>query len=161
VGLQQLEQLLQEFMQAIQLVMQSGEELSDELQGQLAQTLELLVNRIDQLKQEESPADGLEPQALPKLNEGMPSSNVESFGYDDKSGNLLVRFLGKHPNRMGPVYSYTGVPKNIFELFRKGAIPARTDGKNKWGKWWRGKTPSVGASLFTLIKNGGYSYSRL
>jgi hypothetical protein len=91
----------------------------------------------------------------------MPSSNVEGFAYDDKNNRLLVRFLGEHPNRNGPIYAYTGVPPVMFDLLRKGAVPARTDGKNKWGKWWRGKTPSLGASVYTLLRQGGFPYQKL
>jgi len=159
--LQELEGLLQELLGVIQDVMQSGEVLDDEFQGELAKTLELLTSRIDQLRLEE-PVEGLQPRAPePELNESMPSSNVESFGYDDKTGRLLVRFLGKHPDPHGPIYGYSGVPKQIFDLFRKGAVPARTNGKNKWGSWWKGKVPSLGASMFTLIKEGGYPYQKL
>lgn len=160
--LQELETLLQQLLQTIQQVVQSGEDLSDEFQGELARTLELLVNRIDELRSEE-PVETLQPQGAqqPPLEQGMPSSNVEAFGYDDDNERLLVRFLGKYPNRNGPVYAYQGVPRNIFDLFQRGAVPARTDGQNKWGRWWRGKVPSLGASLYTLIKNEGYPYQRL
>ena len=156
--LQEFQGLLQELLQAIQLSMESGEIFSDDLQGEIARTLELLYNRIEELLGKEIPSI---PQKEPELSSSMPSSNVESFGYDDKTGRLLVRFLGKYPQRNGPVYGYEGVPKVIFDIFKHGAIPARTDGKNKWGKWWKGKVPSVGASMFTLIKNGGYPYQRL
>lgn len=73
----------------------------------------------------------------------------------------MVKFQGDYPEQNGPVYGYEGVPKQIFNLFQKGAIPATTDGSNKWGSWWKGKTPSLGASLNALIKQGGYSYQRL
>jgi hypothetical protein len=159
--LQEFQGLLQELLQAIQLSMQSGEALPDELQGQIAQTLEMLFNRIEELMGQEAGEIPNIPQAEPELQQSGPSSNIESFGYDDKTGRLLVRFLGQHPNRNGPVYGYQNVPKQIFELFRQGAVPARTDGKNKWGKWWKGKVPSLGASMFTLIKGGGYPYQRL
>ena len=88
-------------------------------------------------------------------------SNVEGFLYDFQINRMYVRFLGDYPNREGPVYAYENVPKNIFDLFRQGAIPARTKGKNRWGEWWKGKVPSLGASLYTLIKNQGYQYSRV
>ncbi len=161
--IQLLEQLLDQLLQGIQDVLMSGEILSDEFQGMLAQEIETTVNRIDQLRSE-NPAESLQPstqeQQKPQTA-GMPSSNVEGFAYDDKRGRLLVRFLGKYPQRNGPVYAYGGVPKQIFDLFQKGAVPARTDGQNKWGKWWKGKVPSLGASLFTLIKQQGYPYQRL
>ncbi len=95
------------------------------------------------------------------MTESMPSSNVEGFAYDDKSNRMYVRFLGKHPNRFGPVYQYENVPPNIFEIFRKGAIPAKTNGRNKWGQWWRGKFPSMGAAMYHLIRGGNYPFSRV
>lgn len=156
MNVQQLQEMLRQLVQAVQNVIDSGEQLSDEFQGALAQTLQLLVNRIDQAQ-----AQQITPQQQPELTESMPSSNIEGFAYDDKNNRLLVRFLGKYPNRNGPIYSYDNVPKVIFDMFRKGSIPARTDGQNRWGKWWKGKVPSIGASMYTLIKNAGYPYQRL
>lgn len=162
--LQELQSLLSELLNVVQQIMQSGEILSDALQGEIARTLELLTNKIDQLQQQQ-PVENLQQPLQPTPQDvqaaGMPSSNVEGFAYDDDSQRLLVRFLGKYPNRNGPIYAYGGVPKVVFELFQAGSVPARTDGQNKWGKWWKGKVPSLGASLFTLIKNQGYPYQRL
>ena len=138
-----------------------GASLNAETQRALGEFLQNVLSLI--ADREQNPVEGLPPQQpqQPELTQAMPSSNVEGFAYDDKTGKLLVRFLGKHPDRNGPIYGYEGVPKVIFDLFQKGAVPARTDGQNKWGKWWRGKVPSAGASLYTLIKNGGYPYQRL
>lgn len=162
--IQLLEGLIDQLLAGIQEILQSGERLSDEFQGMIAQELELTTNRIDELRRA-NPIDQLSTASLEKKpelqNPGMQSSNINSFGYDDKNGNLLVKFQGDYPQQNGPVYSYEGVPKVIFDLFRQGAIPARTDGSNRWGRWFRGKVPSLGASLFTLIRNGGYGYTRL
>lgn len=157
-----LEQTLDELLAGIMEALQSGEVLSDEFQGLLAQGIEETINRIDELRQQ-NPVDGLPPipPQEPKLNPGMPSSNINSFGYDPENQKLLVKFQGDYPQENGPIYGYDGIPEVIFNLFRQGAIPARTDGKNKWGLWWKGKVPSLGASLYTLIKNGGYPYQRL
>jgi|SRR3974390_39914 len=155
--LQELEELMRDLLQAIQLMVDYGEEMSDELQGAVAQTLEMLYNRIEQLRGEAPP----EPPAEPELTEAMPSSNVEGFAYDDENGRLYVRFLGKHPDRNGPIYQYENVPPNIFEIFSKGAIPAKTNGKNKWGRWWKGKYPSMGAAMYHLIRAGGFPYQRV
>lgn len=152
--LEEFEALLQELLSGIESVMQSGEVLSDEFQGELARTLELLTSRVENLR---NPVEGLQP----KLESSMPSSNIHSFGYDPKNERLLVKFQGDYPNQNGPVYGYDKVPKVIFDLFQKGAVPARTDGSNKWGRWWKGKVPSLGASMYALIKNGGYQYQRL
>lgn len=125
---------------------------------------ELLLNILQLIETQEVPTEPQAPPTLtnqPEIAEAMPSSNIAAFGYDDKQGRLLVRFLGKYPNKNGPVYEYSGVPIEIFDLFRKGAVPARTDGQNKWGKWWRGKVPSIGASLYTLLKTQNYPYQRV
>jgi KTSC domain len=165
--LQALDQLLDQLLRGIQDVLQSGEILSDEFQGMLAAELDATTTRMDhlreQLSEEQDSLEGFQSPAPqePALNPAMPSSNINSFGYDDKTGRLLVKFQGDYPQENGPVYGYQGVPKVIFDLFRKGAIPARTDGRNKWGRWWKGKVPSAGASMYTLIKEGGYPYERL
>lgn len=157
MGLQELESLLSELLQALQVVMQSGEEIPDEFLLEVANTLERLYARIEDLK------GGIPslPKKTPEISSGMPSSNVDGFSYDDKNNKLFVRFLGDFPNREGPIYSYDGVPPVMFELLRKGAVPARTDGKNKWGKWWKGKVPSLGASVYTLLKMGAFPYKKV
>ena len=155
--IQLLESLIDELLAGIQDILVFGEILSDEFQGMIAQELETTLARIEELRAAD--VGGLINR--PPIGQGMPSSNVEGFSYDDKNNRLFVRFLGEYPNRNGPVYSYENVPKVIFELFQSGAVPARTDGQNKWGKWWRGKSPSLGASLYTLIKTQNYPYQRL
>lgn len=160
---QQLETLLDELLRGVQDVLMSGEILSDEFQGVIAQEIESLVNEIDQLITQEQPPlnPDLTPQEQPILDESYPSSNVNSFGYNPDTQQLYVKFQGDYPHENGPVYAYEGVPQVIFDLFQKGAVPARTDGENDWGSWYKGKVPSLGASLFTLIKNGGYPHQRL
>lgn len=155
--LQVLQELLDELLRGIQDTLQSGEILTDDFQLMLAETMTTLTDRIDQLHQEIATT----PVTVPELTQAMPSSNVEGFAYEPNSQRLFVRFLGKYPDRNGPVYSYDDVPPVIFDLFQKGAIPARTNGKNKWGEWWEGKVPSIGASLYTLLKLGGYNYNRM
>ena len=84
--LQEFQGLLQELLQAVQISMQSGEEFPDELQGQIAQTLELLYNRIEGLMGQHIPTT---PQAQPELEPaGFPSSNISRFRYDPKSQSL-------------------------------------------------------------------------
>lgn len=89
------------------------------------------------------------------------SSNIYGFKYDPNTGKLLVKFQGSGESGQGPIYEYSNVPKNIFNIFRLGAVPAKTSGRNKFGVWWRGKMPSLGAAMYELIKKGGYPYQRL
>ena len=154
----ELQGMLKQLLAAINESLTSGE-LSDEVQGAIADTLQNLWQRIEQLQ---GNVEGLQPQgSSQQIQPGMPSSNVEGFAYDPKSNRLLVRFLGDYPNRNGPVYAYDGVPPVIFDLFRRGSAAARTNGSNKWGTWWKGKSPSLGASVYTLLKLGGFPYQRL
>lgn len=156
--LQELQELLAELLEAIELIISSGEDFPDELQGEVAKTLELLYNKIEELTRG---AESLTPTPNRQIPPGMPSSNVAGMGYNEKTGDLQIQFLGKYPNRQGPIYQYPDIPKPIAELLLSGAIPARTDGKNKWGKWWKGKSPSAGASVFTLLKNRNVPFQKL
>lgn len=83
------------------------------------------------------------------------SSNIYGFKYDPKNGKLLVRF------QSGSIYGYDGVPAGIFKVFQQGAVPAKTNGQNKFGRWWQGKIPSLGAAFYNLIRQGNYPYQRL
>ncbi len=142
----------------IQYLQQNGSNLNIESQRALGEFLQQILQVIESLQASEEPPIQSAPIQPPP---GMPSSNVAGMDYDDKTGNLLVQFLGKYPNRQGPIYQYPQTPKVIAELLQSGAIPARTDGKNKWGKWWKGKSPSAGASVFTLLKSRNAPYQKL
>lgn len=142
----------------------NGLTLNLESQRALGELLQNILQVIQSAQPQTSTTEPIEPVPSPHqpgLDQAMPSSNIDGFAYDDDNGRLLVRFLGKYPDRNGPIYAYDGVPPNIFEIFRKGAIPAKTDGKNKWGQWWKGKFPSMGAAMAHLIKAGGYPYQRI
>lgn len=223
--LENLEQLLDELLRGIQDVIQSGEILSDEFQGLIAQELETTSNRIDELRAEQAnePVPPEEPppnisagiplnaevqllwvlsgqneqaflqyltnfpsqntaqllrnpdelqRVIQQLQQEMPSggqlpvadgiqhapinsSNIYGFRYNPQNGNLKVRF------QSGSVYEYDAVPSNIFNAFRQGASAARTDGQNQFGRWWRGKNPSLGAAFWNYIRNAGFDYRRL
>lgn len=215
---QELEELLRELVQAVTQVMESGEILSDEFQGMIAQTLNNLFTRIDELNQNEASnqippgplepsvsndaqllwiLSGQQPQAfisylrnfptqqttsllnnptelnrtIEELTRMMPqgqqpvidgiqhadlnSSNIWGASYDPKSGKMKVRFQG------GSEYEYDGVPKAIFDAFIHGNAEARTNGQNQYGRWWRGKNPSLGAAMNQYIKAGNFNYRRL
>jgi hypothetical protein len=156
--IENLERLLDELLSGVQEILQSGEFLSDELQGMIAEELQWLTSRIDELRSQEGAAPTPSPPITPPQQ---GSSNVAGTAYNDKTGDLTVQFLGKYPNRQGSSYVYPGTPPQIAQLVQSGAIPARTDGSNKWGKWFKGKVPSAGASVFTLLKEAGAPYQRL
>jgi len=215
-----LNELLDQLLAGIQEVLQSGEILSDELQGLLAQEIEATTARIDELQAEigqeqppeippsigEPPSNdaqllwilsGSQEQAfisylrdfqsretqallanpaelsrvIDYLNNTMPpgqqpvidgiqhadlqSSNIWGMAYNPKSKQMRVRFQG------GSEYEYDGIPANIYRAFQKGNASARTNGRNQYGMWFRGKNPSLGAALNQYIKQGGFTYRRL
>lgn len=153
--IEQLQDILDAILDAIQEMIQSGEELSDELSLLAAEEINFLVSEIDRLSQEQ----------IGQINPTEPaphaSSNINGFKYDDKTGQLLVKFQGDYPQQNGPVYSYSDVPKFIFDIFKRGAVAPKTSGKNAWHEWKKGVTPSLGAAMDALIKRGGYQYQRV
>lgn len=156
---EELRELIQELAQAVTLAMESGEQLPDELLAQIAQTLELLYNKL-----EESEATQVAPipTRQSQLEPGpYPSSNINAFKYDPKSNRLFVQFHGPYPQAAGSIYSYENVPAYIYDIFSKGRVGPKTSGANRYHRWIRGVTPSLGASMNALIKQGGYQYQKL
>lgn len=152
-----LEELLRNIVSGLQNVLSSGEQISDEVATQANQVITQLVSRIKEIEA----GTTINGPAIPPLQDSMPSSNISAFAYDPKNQRMFVRFLGKYPNRQGPVYSYEGVPPVIFKIFQTGAVPSKTDGSNRWGRWWKGKSPSMGATMNVLLKHGGFPYARM
>lgn len=106
-----------------------------------------------QLKSKISLPAGQVIDGIPKAP--LQSSNIYGFQYDPRQKLLRVRF------NEGGVYEYDDVPALVFKLFQEGAIPAKTTGQNRWGAWWRNKSPSIGSSFFELINKGGYNYRKV
>ncbi len=116
----------------------------DRLQHVVAQLQK--TNPIESIPQQQQ--DGIEKS-------GLQSSNIYGANYDPKSGKLRVRF------QEGNVYEYDNVPPYVFNAFRNGASAAKTSGSNRFGKWWVGKSPSLGAAFWNYIRQAGYAYRKL
>lgn len=91
----------------------------------------------------------------------LSSSNIYGFAYDPRSLKMYVKFNGKESIGSGPVYEYEGVPPQIFKLVKSGAVPAKTSGSNRWGMWWKSKSPSLGSSVSALLVKGAYPYQKV
>ena len=113
--------------------------------NQIAQEPGRLANVESRLSNQVTLPAGEQIGGIPKAP--LNSSNVYGFQYDPRNSKLMVRFQG------GGVYRYDGVPPSIFKIFQAGAIPAKTNGENKFGKWWVGKKPSLGATFFNIIRD--------
>jgi len=118
----------------------------------LARDPSRLQNVIESLGRKITQPAGEVEDGIPK--QPLNSSNIFGFSYNPKDGSLKVRF------NSGSVYSFSGVPAHVFKMFQSGAIPAKTNGQNNFGKWWIGKRPSSGASFYELIRDK-FPYKRL
>lgn len=160
---QAIQELKDALREVVRMVVERREPLNDELKKMLAQVMEHVANRIQELREEEqNPVEGLQPNQTPQLEPGpYPSSNINAFKYDPETGKLLVKFHGQDSADSGPTYGYEGVPAYIFDVFKRGAVGPKTSGKNQYHEWFKGITPSLGAAMNALIKNGGFPYQRL
>lgn len=82
------------------------------------------------------------------------SSNVDRIMYNDETSELVIKFHG------GSTYTYYDVDFGQFTEIFQGAGICRTEGENRWGTWWVGKTPSVGAAVYEILVRSGVRYSR-
>ena len=112
-------------------------------------TLDNALNRLQGSIQISKGKEAGIPQA------GLQSSTVYGFKYSPKNKRLFVKFQGDG------VYKYDNVPSVIARLFMDGASRAKTQGSNKFGAWWKGKKPSLGAALNQHIKNLGFPYKKI
>ena len=83
-------------------------------------------------------------------NNTIKSSNVWKFKWNDKTGDLVVKFQD------GSIWTYSGVTANDFESFRTGTGgTCDTEGSSTVGgatyTWEIGKNPSVGAAVWDVI----------
>lgn len=82
------------------------------------------------------------------------SSNVQSIVYQDETKELFVKFRG------GAIYTYYDINMNEFLSVVQGLAECKTEGSNKWGEWYVGKTPSVGAAVWEYLINTGKQYKK-
>lgn len=165
---QLIEQIKDGVRDILKFVQSRNGRLSEQEKIAIAQALDHAVSRITELRQQqqaaqvqEEPTEPAPPSDKLTMSRPMASSNIHSFAYDPKKKQLYVKFQGDYPQQNGPVYSYQGVPEQAFDIFQKGAIAAKTDGQNKWGKWWVGKQPSLGASFYEAIRQAGFPHQRV
>lgn len=85
--------------------------------------------------------------------EGLRSSNVWKYKYDDRKLELVVKFQD------GETYTYYNVSPELYEDFSRGNGVCITEGSNEWGEWFIGKSPSMGAAVHELLLGLGYSKS--
>lgn len=92
--------------------------------------------------------------SLKKWRNNAESSNIDRLLYNDETRELIVKFNG------GTIYTYYDIDFDEFLGVMNGAGICKTSGQNKYGSWFIGKTPSVGAACFRILIRSGKKYSR-
>lgn len=163
---QRIQELKNALRELVSLIASRGGPIPDDLKVLLAQAMEHVANRIQQIRQEGNvenlpPEQPPGPPQAPQLDQGpYPSSNVNSYKYNPDTQQLWVKFHGKDSADSGPTYQYSNVPRFIYDVFNRGGVAPRTSGQNRYHRWIRGVTPSLGASLYALIRDN-YPYQRM
>jgi hypothetical protein len=155
-----MDELVQYFQTLLQYAQANAQKLNPASQQALAQLLSQFMEIIQQQTQTQELPTG-QPN-VPQLQPGpYPSSNVNSFKYNPQNQELYVKFHGKDTAESGPTYKYSGVPRFIYDVFSRGAIGPKTSGQNRYHRWIKGVTPSLGGTLNALIKAGQYPYAKI
>lgn len=160
---QQIQELKDSLREVLMMISERGQPVNEDMRLMIVRVMEHVANRIQELRAQEQgqgapirPAPPTEP-----LTPGpFPSSNINSFDYNYKTGELKVKFHGKDVADAGATYSYSGVPRFIYDVFRQGSVAPKTSGRNKWHSWKKGVTPSLGASMYHLIRDN-YPHQRV
>lgn len=83
------------------------------------------------------------------------SSNVKNWEYDTEQNILTIEFND------GSKYLYEFIDYQEFLDVVEGNAVCKTSGKNKFGEWFIGKTPSVGAAIHEYLIQTGKFYTKL
>ena len=103
--------------------------------------------KMDQLDRESFD----ESVQLKKWRSTPDSSNVKKIMYNDEIRQMVIQF------HSGDLYTYYDIDFALFQEVMNGAGICRTEGSNRWGSWYVGKTPSVGAAVNQLLDGVRYS----
>jgi hypothetical protein len=82
------------------------------------------------------------------------SSNVDKILYNDETFEMVLKFND------GSKYTYFGVDFELFRDIFEGNAVCRTSGESRWGSWEVGKSPSVGAAVYTYLVENNVPYVR-
>ena len=87
-------------------------------------------------------------------NNNIKSSNVRKIKYDDETRELVVQFNDRS------IYTYYNIDFETYRNISTGNAAPRTSGENQYGKWEKGKKPSVGAGIHQYLIDKGVQYKR-
>jgi hypothetical protein len=82
------------------------------------------------------------------------SSNVRKIMYNDETKEMFIQFQDKS------IYTYFDVSFQLFLDVSGGKATCITSGENKYGSWFVGKTPSVGAAVHRYLVKKNVKYKK-
>ena len=110
---------------------------------------EFKIKFFEELFGEELTDDSVEHAFKKWRADNITSSNVKKIMYNDETKEMFIQFQDKS------IYTYFNVSFELFLDVSGGKATCITSGENKYGAWFIGKNPSVGASVHkNLIKKG-------
>lgn len=109
---------------------------------------------FSQLFGEEITEENVEHQFKKWRADNIQSSNVKKIMYNDETREMFIQFQDKS------IYTYYDVSMNLFLDVSGGQATCITSGQNKYGRWYVGKTPSVGAAVHKFLVKKGIKYKR-
>jgi hypothetical protein len=83
------------------------------------------------------------------------SANVKAWKYDTEFETLEIEFND------GSKYLYEFVSFEEYTEITEGRARCKTEGENQYGKWFVGKTPSVGAAVYKFLVESGKMFVKL
>lgn len=115
---------------------------------------EFKLNFIQVLIGEEIDEENIEYQFKKWRADNIQSSNVKKIMYNDETKEMFIQFQDKS------IYTYFDVSMNLFLDVSGGSATCITSGENKYGSWFVGKTPSVGAAVHKFLVKKGVKYRK-
>lgn len=94
------------------------------------------------------------PILMKKWRSNVTSSNVDRLMYNDENRELVIKFND------GAYYTYYDIDFTDFVSVFEGYGICKTTGSNRYGTWYIGKFPSVGAAVYDILVKSGKKYSR-
>jgi len=86
--------------------------------------------------------------------DNIQSSNVKKIMYNDETKEMFIQFQDKS------IYTYFNVSMDLLLDVSGGKATCITSGENAFGRWFVGKTPSVGAAVHKFLIKRGVKYKK-
>ena len=115
---------------------------------------EFKIKFFEELFGEELTDESVEQHFRKWRADNIRSANVKKIMYNDETKEMFIQFQDKS------IYTYFEVPFQLFLDVSGGKATCITSGENKYGSWFVGKTPSVGAAVHRYLVKKNVRYKK-